>query len=505
MSTGSIAVPSARSAPLPYSLRWLLDAALMRRRTRVWWVGLSAVFAVGIVLRASAWLAFPTIATADTNAYCAILHDLENGQAPDLSQRNIGYPLFLLAARALPLALNKAVPLAQHVLELIAAALVMDWMRRQWGILAGLMTGMLMLVNAGRAIWAHYGHPHAVLCSVVPIAVIALHGCFVAPRRKRYLFIAGALWLFVFLSRDEVLLLAFTVPVVSFILYRHVRPAGRRWLALLLCIITVGVVGRVGSNWKATGEAAYSHHGAEVVSWRVLHEPSLVASPRPSRLQELYTLAGPENQWWRQGFLHCEGLWMTARGKLGLSQREAASRTLACAMECVQRRPLAYLGIVWRDVFALWLSPDPSLEWAAFSKSDPGSFQRDAANIAWAKDAWEEFPSTYEPSSAQRLFRRLAVLRPSERFAMKPLVACFFIATVALCAGLGCQSRRFARSWFLGLVCGVLAITLFYAALADEAARYRMSVEWAFFAVASLGIVLPLRALRSRLPQAKVL
>ena len=69
---------------------------------------------------------------------------------------------------------------------------------------------------------------------------------------------------------------------------------------------------------------------------------------------------------------------------------------------------------------------------------------------------------------------------------------------------LGVGTRRVAlrRFWFLGVAFSVIMMSAFYATIAEPTDRYRIQFEWAFFAVASLGLVLPLRALRRRLPPA---
>lgn len=452
---------------------------------------------MGLALHVSAWLGIPTIATADTNSYCKLMHTMEAGRLPDLRERNIGYPLFMYACKLLPLPLNKALPLAQHVLEVAAAVVVMGWMRRNWGVLAGLLTGVLLLVNSSRAIWSHYAMPNALLCSVVPMAMLVLMGHLAARPRWRFS-VACALWLAVMLVRDEVLLLAIVVPLVPLCFCAPWRWKIVKWCGVVLLIAALGAGARQWFNARVVGEGCYSTHTMEVIAWRGLHTPELVAPPRSERLERLYEAALANGARWRDGYLDYEDLWRAGRDKWGMTKREAIKYMVGCAVECIQRRPGAYLGVVMRDTARLWLRPKVSLEWDAFRQSQPSAFERDADRLSWAAHNRTEFPTSYETSAAQRLFHALAVLRPGETFAIKPLVVCFAIGVVCLVFGIGSKRQRFKRSWFVGLAVGVVFMTVFYAALADIPHRYRMSVEWAFFAVASLGLVLPIRALRGK-------
>ncbi|UCE60916.1 MAG: hypothetical protein JSU63_04025 [Phycisphaerales bacterium] len=478
-------------------LRSGLDALVTRRATRTWWIASAIIVALGLILHVSAWLGIPTIATADTNAYCELMHTIEAGQLPDLRDRNIGYPLFMYACKLLPISLNRALPLVQHLLEVSAAVVLMVWMRQRWGVLAGLMTGVLLLVNSGRVIWTHYGHPNALLCSLVPLAVLALMG-YMVTRRRWYLFTAGVLWLVVLVNRDEVLLLAGVIPATALCFCRPWRWRVIKWYAVVAVIVLVGGGARQWINVRSTDQLSYSTHAINIIAWRGVHARELVAPPRPEKLERLYAAALANGARWRDGYLHYEDLWRAGRDQWGMTQREAIDYMAGCALECIQRRPGTYARVVLRDSLRLWLKPQTSLEWYAFSKSRPDSFARDASRIPWATHNQAEFPVSYQASSAQGLFHSLAILRPDETFAMKPLALCFVVGSVCLLSGIGCRRLKIRRWWFVGLAISVVFMTLFYAAVVDVPQRFRMSVEWAFFAIASLGLVLPLRAIYHR-------
>ena len=57
---------------------------------------------MALVLHGAAWLAFPAIITEATDNYATIAHSIEAGEMPDLGIRGLGYPLFMLACKALP-------------------------------------------------------------------------------------------------------------------------------------------------------------------------------------------------------------------------------------------------------------------------------------------------------------------------------------------------------------------------------------------------------------------
>ncbi len=494
------------------TLASFVDALLTRRATRVWWLTAGGLVLTALVLRASAWIAFPTIITADTDAYCAVAHAIQEGRTPDLSYRNVGYPLFMSACRLLPLTLNKSLPLVQHVLGLAAALVVMTWMRRNWGVLAGLMTGALLLINSGQAIWAQYAMPGAWTCSLMPLATIAMIS-YVTRGRRRYLVLAFALWLLIILTREELLALALVVPATVLLFSRGVRRACRPgarcnrrctvqpWFAVVLLMVAIGFTLRSSTNLHSTGKFRYSTHAAAPFTWRVLHHRPLVAPPRPLCLERLYSAAETSEAargWWRGQYLHWEGAQRVCRAEFGMSFVEAVSYMTDCALKCIQRRPGVYASVVLRDAFLLWARPNTAIEWLAFQQSDPAKFHADAAKLTWATHARAEFPDTYKPSAAQRLFRQMAILRPGETFAMKPLMACFLLGSICLLSGVGTGPGRIRRWWFAGLAAAVVALTLFYAGFVDPTGRYRMNLEWAFFAIASLGVVLPLRFLRRR-------
>ncbi len=483
-------------------LQGALDALLTRRATWLWWTGSGFILLVGLLLHGSAWLGIPTIATADTNAYCELLHTIESGVLPDLRDRNIGYPLFMFLCKLLPIPLNRGLPLTQHLLEITAGIVLMTWMRRNWGVLAGLVTGGLLLPNAARVIWVHYAHPNALLCSVVPVAVLLLMG-WIATGRRWQLAVTAVLWFVVLLTRDEVLLLAVVPPAVLVLFH----PAARRrclvWGMVLGAIVLVGGGGRLWINARATGQMVYSTHSTNIIAWRGLHTASLVAPPRPKSLERLYQAALENGARWRGSVLHYEDLWRAGRDKWGMTQREAIDYMAGCAVECIRRRPAAFVVSTFRDAGKLWLHPKPGLEWEAFRKSDPKTFSRDAARLPWATHSRAEFPIDYPSSKPQRLFRAMAIVRPGEFFAVKPLVAGFLSGSLCLLLGLGTGGFGFRRWWFAALSVSVVSMTLFYAAVVDVPNRYRLSVEWAFFAVAALGLVLPLREVRRRIAPAR--
>lgn len=477
----------------------VLDAALTRRATPFWWTAFACLLSTALLLHVSAWIGIPTVATPDTNSYCEIMHTMEAGRLPDLRDRNIGYPLFMYACKALPLPLNKALPLVQHVLELAASVILMIWMRRNWGVAASLITGALLLVNSGRVIWLHYGHPNGLLISLVPLASLALLG-WLTRQRLWMLIVSSLLWIVVLLHRDEVLMLAGTIPFALLLLCRPVRRACLQWYGVVALIALLGVGGRSFYNRYATGNLAYATHAINIVAWRGLHTDELVAPPRPEKLERLYQAALADGAEYRcRHHLHYEDLWRAAHNHFGMTKREAIDYMAACAVECIRRRPGAYARAVLHDSLALWLYPRPNLEWEAVRLSDPEKFSRDGARLQWATHARAEFPLAYETSPAQRLFRKLAVVRPGETFAMKPLAVCFVIGTLCLLFGVGSRRRRIRRWWFLGLAASVVFMTLFYAATIDVPHRFRLTVEWSFFVIASLGIVLPMRALRRRM------
>lgn len=478
----------------------LLNALLTTRATTFWWLGFAGLLSVAILLRATAWIGLPAVATADTDSYCKVLHALEAGAIPDLSTRNIGYPLFMLACRAIPLPFHHALPLAQQSLAVAAGVIVTIWMRRRWGVLASLIAGGLLLVNAGHAVWAQYGQPNAMLYSVVPVALI-LSLAWLRDGRPAVLAWAVGLWAVPLMTRDELLLLAL-VPAAAVVAF---HPPGRKraavWLVSIAGVTGIGVTVRVGCNSIATGHASHNTLGAAAFVWRTLHEPGLVAPPRPERLAEYYEAAaasGIASHWDRDGYIHMEGLRRVGQQQFNLSPHETIKDLTACGLECLRRRPGVYARAVGRDFLRLWLSPNPSMEWEAFRKSDPGIFARDGAKLAWATQASADFPTHYAGSTAQRLFHRLAVLRPGQYFAMKPLAVCCLMGIAALGLGVGTHPHTLPRWWFFGLAAGIAAMTLFYSAVADAIMRFRMSLDWAFFAVAALGIVLPLRFLQQR-------
>ena len=480
-------------------LRRALDGLLCRDATRAWCISVLVLLAVGATMRTLAWLAFPVFTTPDANGYCEVLHSLDVGEAPNLLRRNLGYPLFLYLCKLLPFPLYRSVPFVQHLLALLAAVAVAVWMRRRWGVGASLLTAALLLVNSSHAAWSHFAQPNALLCSVMPLVVMAsLAG--VSLKRWKWIAVSALGIVLALLTREETVLLAVLPPVLALLFLRRLRKRSLGWIGLVavLCLSTMSL--RVASNAMATGAARYSDHMVEVLAWRTLHEKALVAPPRSEKLEALYEAALANGARWRDGYLHIDDLYRTARGPWGMHDVQVAAYMGDCIRGCVWQRPGRFVATGLAKMGKLWLRPELNVEWQAFRQSNPAAFAEDAARLAWAHHARAEFPTTYAASVPQSLFRALAVLRPGETFAMKPLLFLFAIGSCFLLMEVGTAGRPLTRIWFLGLAGAIVTLTAFYGGIAEADGRYRMSMEWAFFAVASLGVFLPLREIRRRLP-----
>lgn len=476
----------------------LLDALLTREATRFWWISLAGLVALGLLIRICVFVAFPVFATTDAEQYCKVLHTIESGVVPDLLTRNIGYPLFLLACKAMPLPLHKALPLAQHLLELAAIGLAVVWTRRLWGVLAGLFTAALLLLNSIHCVWSHYAQPNAFLCSVVPIGLIVLMQ-YILLRRRWYLLFAGVLWLIVFMTREEVLAFAVVPPLVMFCMRRGCRRACRRWAVVIMLIVGVGMTTRYAINYRATGTVRYSRHLVDCLAWHTLHQDELVAIPRPEKLERLYVAALGNGATWRGNHLHRKDLVYAARHNLQLSDRDATAYMLDCVLDCIRQRPGAFIRVGLRDIGRFWLHPASGMEWEVFRQSRPETLVHDVSRLTNPVHWRAEFPASYEASFALTLFHKLAYLRPGENFAIKPLLLLSLVGLLCLLMGVGSRREPLRRTWLLGLAVSIMFMTVFYSTIAEPTDRYRIPIEWAFFAIASLGLVLPLRALRRRL------
>ena len=479
----------------------LLDTVLTRDATRFWWIVTGSLFAVALLLRATAWMALPALPTPDCEEYCAVLHEIEAGRVPDVLKRNIGYPLYMFLCKQLPLPLHRSLPLIQHALALTAVALLMIWMRRLWGVLASLVTGALLLVNSMHCLACQYAQPEALMYGLILLATLAGVG-YMLHNRRWCLAASAMLSMLVMVNREELMLLVFPAPLLVCFTGRAVGRRCRRWLVVTVAVMALCGGLRMAINYEATGTFRYSKHLVPVVSWRVFGEEEMVAPPRPPKLETLYRAALANGAKWRGNRLTYTALWRGARDQLGLEDREAERFIRACLIECLAQRPGTFLWAGLRDTVRFWIHPTASIEWEVFRLSDPAAYAQDAARFPTRLHRRAEFPATYEASSALSLFRRLGHLRPGTFFAIKPLAVCFLLGLLWLILGVGTRRVALRRLWFLGVALSVIMMSAFYATVVEPTDRYRIQFEWAFFAVASLGLVLPLHALRTRLPRA---